>query len=124
MTPPRNPFPTVDIIIEVEGGIVLIERKNPPHGWALPGGFVDVGECLEQAAVREAAEEISLDVRLTLLPDLARPQLKGRVLERSPQPDAEWAHVEFSDITDADRQSLARHVLRVQARKRQQRQQD
>ena len=44
--------------------ILLIERKNPPHGWALPGGFVDVGETLEQAAVREAAEEISLPVRL------------------------------------------------------------
>ncbi|MBI2997224.1 MAG: NUDIX hydrolase [Deltaproteobacteria bacterium] len=61
----RNPFLTVDIIIEVEGrGIVLIERKNPPHGWALPGGFVDYGESLEQAAVREAKEETSLDVTL------------------------------------------------------------
>jgi 8-oxo-dGTP diphosphatase len=58
----RNPFPTVDIIIEVQGGIVLIERKNPPHGWALPGGFVDYGERLEDAAVREAREETSLDV--------------------------------------------------------------
>jgi len=61
----RNPFLTVDIIIEVEGrGIVLIERKNPPHGWALPGGFVDYGESLEQAAVREAKEETALDVQL------------------------------------------------------------
>ena len=59
----RNPFPTVDIIIEVEGGIILIERKNPPHGWALPGGFVDYGESLEAAAVREAREETSLEVR-------------------------------------------------------------
>jgi 8-oxo-dGTP diphosphatase len=58
----RNPFPTVDIIIEVQGGIVLIERKNPPHGWALPGGFVDYGERLEDAAVREAREETSLEV--------------------------------------------------------------
>lgn len=58
----RNPFPTVDIIIEVEGGIVLIERKNPPHGWALPGGFVDYGESLEAAAAREAREETSLEV--------------------------------------------------------------
>ena len=61
----RNPFPTVDIIIEMEvGGIVLIKRKNPPHGWALPGGFVDYGESLEAAAVREALEETSLEVEL------------------------------------------------------------
>ncbi|MDH3445293.1 MAG: NUDIX hydrolase [Deltaproteobacteria bacterium] len=61
----RNPLLTVDIIIElVGGGIVLIERQNPPHGWALPGGFVDYGESLETAAVREAKEETSLDVRL------------------------------------------------------------
>jgi 8-oxo-dGTP diphosphatase len=63
----RNPFPTVDIIIELEGRegeIVLIERKNPPHGWALPGGFVDWGESLEDAAVREAMEETSLRVTL------------------------------------------------------------
>ena len=63
----RNPFPTVDIIIEVEGGIVLIERKNPPRGWAIPGGFVDYGETVEAAAVREAKEETSLDVKLTRL---------------------------------------------------------
>jgi len=61
----RNPFPTVDIIIEMEtGGIVLIKRKNPPFGWALPGGFVDYGESLESAAVREAEEETSLKVCL------------------------------------------------------------
>ena len=60
----RNPFPTVDIIVELEGGIVLIQRKNPPYGWALPGGFVDYGESLEEAAIREAKEEISLDVEL------------------------------------------------------------
>jgi 8-oxo-dGTP diphosphatase len=61
----RSPLPTVDIIIEVAGGgIVLIERKNPPHGWALPGGFVDYGESLESAAVREAEEETSLEVQL------------------------------------------------------------
>lgn len=61
----RNPIPTVDIIIEVKGkGIVLIERANPPFGWALPGGFVDYGESLETAAVREAREETSLDVEL------------------------------------------------------------
>ncbi|NOY52405.1 MAG: NUDIX hydrolase [Deltaproteobacteria bacterium] len=62
---PRNPFPTVDLIIELEEkGIVLIQRKNPPHGWALPGGFVDYGESLETAAVREAKEETGLDVTL------------------------------------------------------------
>ncbi len=72
MTGYRNPVPTVDIIIllEDENGnvrsdeIVLIKRKNPPYGWALPGGFVDYGETLEQAAVREAKEETSLDVTL------------------------------------------------------------
>jgi 8-oxo-dGTP diphosphatase len=58
----RNPFPTVDIIIELDNGIVLIERKNEPFGWALPGGFVDYGESLESAAVREAREETSLDI--------------------------------------------------------------
>lgn len=58
----RNPFPTVDIIIELDGGIVLIERKNEPFGWALPGGFVDYGESLETAAVREAREETSLEI--------------------------------------------------------------
>ena len=62
----RNPVPTVDIIIEMDGlGIVLIKRKNPPVGWALPGGFVDYGESLEEAAVREAGEETSLIVELT-----------------------------------------------------------
>ncbi len=60
----RNPFPTVDIIIRTKGGIVLIERKNPPHGWAIPGGFVDYGESLETAAAREAKEETCLDVKL------------------------------------------------------------
>jgi 8-oxo-dGTP diphosphatase len=65
----RNPFPTVDIIIEIldgrrRPGVVLIERRNPPLGWALPGGFVDYGETLEAAAIREAREETSLDVEL------------------------------------------------------------
>jgi 8-oxo-dGTP diphosphatase len=64
MEKPTTPLVTVDIIIEYEDGIVLIERKNEPHGWALPGGFVDVGETLEGAAVREAREETSLDVEL------------------------------------------------------------
>ena len=61
----KNPIPTVDIIIETMGGIVLIERKNEPFGWAIPGGFVDYGESLEQAAVREALEETGLHVKLT-----------------------------------------------------------
>jgi 8-oxo-dGTP diphosphatase len=60
----KTPLVTVDIIIRYKGGIVLIERKNEPAGWALPGGFVDVGESLEEAAVREAREETSLDVAL------------------------------------------------------------
>lgn len=58
----RNPVPTVDIIIEIGEQIVLIERKNPPHGWALPGGFVDYGESYESAALREAEEETGLRV--------------------------------------------------------------
>ena len=59
----RNPIPTVDIIIEMESkGIILIKRKNPPFGWAIPGGFVDYGESLEEAALREAKEETDLDV--------------------------------------------------------------
>ena len=64
----RNPVPTVDIIIELIDQplrpIILIERQNPPYGWAIPGGFVDYGECLEDAAKREAKEEISLEVEL------------------------------------------------------------
>jgi ADP-ribose pyrophosphatase YjhB (NUDIX family) len=61
----RNPVPTVDIIIELEPGtVILIKRKNPPFGWAIPGGFVDYGEGLEEAAVREAKEETDLDVEL------------------------------------------------------------
>jgi 8-oxo-dGTP diphosphatase len=60
----RNPVPTVDIIIELNDCIVLIERLNEPFGWALPGGFVDYGETVETAAIREAAEETCLNVRL------------------------------------------------------------
>ncbi|OQX10686.1 MAG: NUDIX hydrolase [Desulfobulbaceae bacterium A2] len=60
----RHPVPTVDIIIECGPGIVLVERANPPLGWALPGGFVDYGESFEQAAVREAREETGLAVEL------------------------------------------------------------
>ena len=60
----KNPLPTVDIIIETKGGIILIDRKNKPFGWALPGGFVDYGESLEQAAMREALEETGLQISL------------------------------------------------------------
>jgi len=61
----QNPIPTVDIIIEIESkGIVLIKRKNPPYGWAIPGGFVDYGESLEEAAFREAKEETNLNIEL------------------------------------------------------------
>lgn len=69
---PVTPLIAADVIIELvdknsETGIVLIERKNPPYGWAIPGGFVDVGETIEQAAVREAKEEVCLDVTLVCL---------------------------------------------------------
>ena len=58
----RQPRLTVDIIIELPTGIVLVERKNPPYGWAIPGGFVEYGETLETCALREAKEETGLDI--------------------------------------------------------------
>jgi 8-oxo-dGTP diphosphatase len=70
MPVPETPLLAADIIIRLENEdnrIILIERRNPPYGWALPGGFVDRGECVEQAAIREAKEEVGLDVQLETL---------------------------------------------------------
>jgi len=75
-----NPFPTVDIIIELDKKIVMIKRKNPPQGWALPGGFVDYGESLESAAIREAKEETSLEIsNLQLLGCYSDPNRDSRM---------------------------------------------
>ncbi len=60
----RNPLPTVDAVILAAAGVVLVERKHEPIGWALPGGFVEEGESLEEAAVREAREETGLSIAL------------------------------------------------------------
>ena len=63
--PPRNPYLTVDVVIyHRRRGVVLVERARPPLGWALPGGFVDYGESVEEAARREVREETGLDVVL------------------------------------------------------------
>jgi 8-oxo-dGTP diphosphatase len=71
MPKPVTPLLAADAIIELTDfpgrPIVLIERANPPFGWAIPGGFVDVGEIVEHAAVREAKEEVSLDINLIVL---------------------------------------------------------
>jgi len=71
MPVPVTPLLAADIIIELADRpgrpIVLIERRNPPPGWAIPGGFVDVGESIEQAALREAQEETALEVTLLVL---------------------------------------------------------
>jgi len=99
----KNPIPTVDIIIRMatkggEKGIVLIERKNPPYGWALPGGFVDYGESLEEAAIREAKEETSLNVRLV-----------GQLGAYSdPKRDPRGHHISVVFIAEAEGEPVAR----------------
>ncbi|MBD5552740.1 MAG: NUDIX hydrolase [Desulfovibrio sp.] len=76
----RNPSPTVDVIIhDPDRGVVIIKRRNEPHGYALPGGFIDEGEQAEAAAVREMKEETGLDVELTgLLGVYSRPDRDPR----------------------------------------------
>ena len=62
---PKTPHLAVDVLIEMPcGGIVLIKRRGTPSGWAIPGGYVDYGESVEAAAIREAKEETHLDVKL------------------------------------------------------------
>lgn len=83
MARPVTPSVAADIIIELTDRpgrpIVLIERLNPPHGWAIPGGFVDVGETVEAAAIREAYEETGLNVTLkALLGCYSRPDRDAR----------------------------------------------
>lgn len=77
---PRNPFPTVDVVVERgDGRVLLVRRTNPPHGWALPGGFIDYGESAEDAARREVQEEAGVDVLLTdLLGVYSRPDRDPR----------------------------------------------
>lgn len=76
----RNPTPTADVVIyDPERGVVIISRKNFPHGYALPGGYIDEGEQAEMAAIREMKEETNLDVRLLgLLGVYSRPDRDPR----------------------------------------------
>jgi len=83
MSRPVTPLLAADIVIELadqpQRPIVLIKRKNPPFGWAIPGGFVDVGESVEDAARREMREEVGLDVTITgLLGVYSRPDRDPR----------------------------------------------
>lgn len=76
----RNPSPTVDVVIyEPERGVVIIKRGNEPHGFALPGGFIDEGEQAEAAAIREMKEETNLEIELQgLLGVYSRPDRDPR----------------------------------------------
>ncbi|MBN1290940.1 MAG: NUDIX hydrolase [Candidatus Latescibacteria bacterium] len=58
----KNPKPTADVIVEINGKILLIKRKNPPYGWAIPGGFIDYGESAEDAALLEIKEETGIEL--------------------------------------------------------------
>lgn len=70
----KNPFPTADIVAIQDGKVLMILRKNPPSGWALPGGFIDYGESAESAAIRELAEETGLEAtNLKLVGVYSRP---------------------------------------------------
>ena len=123
MTKPVTPLLTVDIIIELtqqpEQTVVLIERKYPPYGWALPGGFVDVGELLETAAIREAKEETNLDIsvvrKIGVYDDIDRDP-RGRIISnaflcklecdisqmKGDQESEEIKIVKFEDIKEID----------------------
>jgi len=68
MPRPETPLLAADIVIELQdrpGTVILVKRKYEPFGWAIPGGFVEIGETVEHAAVREMKEEVGLDVRIT-----------------------------------------------------------
>ena len=121
MARPQTPLLTADIIIELtdrsDRPVVLIKRKYPPVGWAIPGGFVDIGESVEQAAVREAKEETALDVTLTkLLGVYSNPERDPRghtasavfIAEASGQPSAQD---DAADIAVIDIQSLPEDLV-------------